>query len=369
MNVALPAIESDLGATFTDLQWVVDAYTLTLAAVILTAGSLADRLGRRLVFAIGLGILSIASLAAGLATDPTFLNIARGVQGVGGAAMFAVSLALVAQEFPAGRERGVARGVYGATIGLAVAFGPLEGGAIVESLGSEWIFFRNVPIGVAAIAISYARVVTFSSALFLLVLTPIRGSEEGCGSTLIVSLFAGAAVLLAAFIAIERRVEQPMLPLGLFKRRAFTGVQVAAFGISASMLALFPYLTLYLQSFLGHGALETGLRYLPLTVANFLVAAAAGALLARVQARVIMAVGLIGTGLGLVLISGVGMRTSGPGCSAGSSWPPAPRRETRSRPEATGGAQPARRPRLRPPREEGELPGQYELDLVARAGV
>ncbi len=198
VNVALPSIEDDLDATFTDLQWVVDAYTLTLAAVVLTAGSLADRLGRRLVFAVGLGIFSVASLVAGLATDPTFLNIARGVQGIGGAAMFAVSLALIAQEFPAGRERGTAMAVYGATIGLAVAFGPLVGGAIVESLGWEWIFFINVPIGVAAIAISYARVresrdpnatgidwpglLTFSSSLFLLVLALIRGNAEGWGS-------------------------------------------------------------------------------------------------------------------------------------------------------------------------------------------
>ena len=323
VNVALPSIEEDLGASFTDLQWVVDAYTLTLAAVVLTAGSLADRLGRRLVFAVGLGIFSVASLVAGLATDPTFLNIARGAQGVGGAAMFAVSLALIAQEFPAGRERGTAMAVYGATIGLAVAFGPLVGGAIVESLGWEWIFFINVPIGVAAIAISYARVresrdpnatgidwpglVTFSSSLFLLVLALIRGNAEGWGSTLIVGLFSAAAALLIAFIAIERRVAEPMLPLGLFKRPAFTGVQVAAFGISASMFALFLYLTLYVQSFLGHGALETGLRYLPLTVVNFLVAAAAATFIVRVQARVIMGVGLIGTGAGLLLISGVGV--------------------------------------------------------------
>ena len=209
VNTALPAIREDLDASFTDLQWVVDAYTLTLAAVVLTAGSLADRLGRRRVFAIGLGIFSVASLVAGLATDPTFLNIARGVQGIGGAAMFAVSLALIAQEFPAGRERGMAMGVYGATIGLAVAFGPLVGGAVVDSLGWEWIFFLNVPIGVAAIAISYLRVresrdpnatsvdwaglVTFSSSLFLLVLALIRGNEEGWGSSLIVGLFAAAA--------------------------------------------------------------------------------------------------------------------------------------------------------------------------------
>ncbi len=323
VNTALPAIEEDLGASFTDLQWVVDAYTLTLAAVVLTAGSLADRLGRRRVFAIGLGVFSLASLVAGLATDPTFLNIARGAQGVGGAIMFAVSLALIAQEFAAGRERGMAMGVYGATIGLAVAFGPLVGGIIVDSLGWEWIFFLNVPIGVVAIALTYARVresrdpsatrvdwgglVTFSSALFLLVLALIRGNEEGWGSSLILGLFGTSAVLLAAFIAIERRVSQPMLPLHLFKRPAFTGVQVAAFGVSASMFALFLYMTLYLQSFLGHSATEAGLIYLPLTVAVFLVAPVAGVLLSRVQARLMMSVGLLGVGAGLLLIAGVGM--------------------------------------------------------------
>ena len=321
VNTALPAIEADLHASFTDLQWVVDAYTLTLAAVVLTAGSLADRLGRRRVFAIGLAIFSVASLVAGLAPDPTFLNIARGVQGVGGAAMFAVSLALIAQEFSAGRERGMAMGVYGATIGLAVAFGPLVGGAIVDGLGWEWIFFLNVPIGVAAIAITYARVresrdpnatrvdwaglATFSSSLFALVLALIRGNDEGWGSTLIVGLFVAAAILLVAFLAIERRVSQPMLPLELFKRPAFTGVQLAAFGISGSMFALFLYLTLYLQNFLGHSPTEAGLRYLPMTVAVFLVAPIAGALLSRVQARVMISLGLVGAGAGLMLMAGV----------------------------------------------------------------
>ena len=327
VNTALPAIEEDLGATFTDLQGVIDAYTLSLAAVVLTAGSLADRLGRRRVFAVGLGIFSLASLMAGLAPDPTFLNVSRGIQGVGGAVMFAVSLALIAQEFPAGRERGTAMGVYGATIGLAVASGPLVGGALVDSLGWESIFFLNVPIGVAAIAITYAKVretrdptatrvdwaglVTFSGSLFLLVLALVRGNEEGWGSSLIVGLLAVSAVLLAAFVVIERRVSEPMLPLHLFKRPAFTGVQVAALGISASMFALFLYMTLYLQSFLGHSATGAGLRYLPLTVAVFLVAPVAGALLSRVQARVMLFLGLLGAGLGLVLIGGV---------QAGDDW-------------------------------------------------
>jgi len=194
VNVALPSIRDDLGASFTDLQWVVDAYALTLAALVLTAGSLADRLGRRRVFVAGLTIFTGASLLCALAPDPTFLNLARAIQGVGGAIMFAVSLALIAQEFVAGRERGMAMGIYGATIGIAVAVGPLVGGALTDSLGWESIFYLNVPIGIAAIAVTCLRVresrdpnatrvdwpgvVTFSAALFLLVLALVRGNDE-----------------------------------------------------------------------------------------------------------------------------------------------------------------------------------------------
>jgi EmrB/QacA subfamily drug resistance transporter len=321
VNTALPAIEEDLDATFTDLQWVIDAYALSLAALVLTAGSLADRLGRRRVFAAGLAIFSVASLLAGLAPDPTFLNVSRALQGAGGAIMFAVSLALVAQEFAPGRERGTAMGVYGATIGVAVAVGPLVGGALTEALGWESIFFLNVPIGAAAIAITYLHVresrdpaatridwpglATFSSALFLLVLALVRGNEEGWGSTPIVAMLAGAAVLLAAFVAIERRVAEPMLPLGLFRRPAFTGVQLAAFAVSGSMFALFLYTTLYLQGFLGHSALEAGVRYLPFTVATFLLAPLAGALLSRVPARLMLSGGLALVGGGLLLMGGL----------------------------------------------------------------
>src|ERR687892_1287182 len=288
VNVALPSIREDLGASFTDLQWVVDAYALTLAALVLTAGSLADRLGRRRLFAVGLAIFTLASLLCALAPDPTFLNLARAIQGVGGAVMFAVSLALIAQEFPAGRERGMAMGLYGATIGVAVAIGPLVGGALTDSLGWESIFYLNVPIGGAAIAVTQAKLResrdpnatgvdwggggTFSTALFLLVLALVRGNEEGWGSAPIVSLLAGAAALFVAFLAIERRVAEPMLPLGLFRRPAFTGVQIAAFAVSGSMFALFLYITLYLQSYLGHSPFEAGLRYLPVTIMSFLVA-------------------------------------------------------------------------------------------------
>ncbi len=321
VNTALPAIQEDLNASFTELQWVIDAYTLALAALVLTAGSLADRLGRRRVFAVGLAIFSLASLAAGLAPDPTFLNISRAVQGIGGAILFAVSLALVAQEFAAGRERGMAMGVYGATIGVSVAIGPLVGGALVDSVGWEWVFFINVPVGIAMIALTYAKLresrdpgatrvdwaglATFSSALFLLVFGLLRGNEEGWGSTFIVSLLGAAAALLVAFVAVESRVKEPMLPLGLFRKPAFTGVQLAALGVSASMFALFLYVTFYLQNHLGHSPLEAGLIYLPFTVVSFFVAAAGGALLGRVPARVLMSVGLGLTGLGLLLMGGI----------------------------------------------------------------
>jgi EmrB/QacA subfamily drug resistance transporter len=306
VNTALPAI---------------DAYTLTLAAVVLTAGSLADRLGRRRVFAAGLALFSVASLVAGLAPDPTFLNIARGVQGIGGAAMFAVSLALIAQEFPAGRERGMAMGVYGATIGLAVAFGPLVGGAIVDGLGWEWIFFLNVPIGIAAVYLSLRQVretrdpnarqvdwvgtVTFSGALLCLVLALLRGNDEGWDSTIILLLFAGAAVLMLAFFIAQARVREPMLPLSLFRIPSFTGVQLGAFAIAGSQFALFLYLTLYLQNILGYSPLEAGVRYLPLTVVSFFVAPLSGQVMHRIQPRFLIGGGLLLAGVGLILMSGV----------------------------------------------------------------
>jgi EmrB/QacA subfamily drug resistance transporter len=325
VNTALPAIQKDLGGSFTDLQWVIDAYALSLAALVLTAGSLADRLGRRRVFAIGLGVFAAASLLCALAPDPTLLNVARGLQGIGGAIMFAVSLALVAQEFPSGPERGMAMGIYGATIGIAVAVGPLVGGLLTDGLGWQSVFLINVPIGLAAIAVTYWKLaesrdpnatridwgglLTFSSALFVLVLALVRGNDEGWGSALIVSLFAAAAVLMAAFVAIERRVAEPMLPLSLFRRRAFTGVQLAAFAVSGSMFALFLYLTLYLQSFLGYSPIDAGLRYLPITIASFIVAPLSGIALAKVQARYLMSGGLALTGVGLLLMGGLNMHS------------------------------------------------------------
>ncbi|HTU78622.1 MAG TPA: MFS transporter [Solirubrobacteraceae bacterium] len=321
VNTALPRLEHSLGASFTDLQWVIDVYSLALATIVLTAGSLADRLGRKRSFLAGLLVFSSASLACALAPSASFLIAARAVQGIGGAIMFALSLALVAQEFPSGRERGTAMGIYGATIGVAVAIGPLVGGALTQSLGWQSVFLLNVPIGLVAIAITATRVAesrdphatradwpgvaTFTSALFMLVFALLRGNAIGWGSAPILALLTGAAALLGAFIAIERASSHPMLPLELFANRAFTGVQIAAFAISASLFALFLYLTLYLQQFLGNSPLGAGERYLPLTIVTFVIAALSAAWVSRVAARAQLGAGLTLAGLGLILMSGL----------------------------------------------------------------
>jgi EmrB/QacA subfamily drug resistance transporter len=320
VNVALPDIQRELGASLSSLQWVVDAYALTLAAFLLTAGSLGDRLGRRRVFALGFGIFTGASFLCGVAGDPTLLNLARGLQGVGGAGMFATSLALIGQEFH-GKDRATAFGVWGATVGGAVAIGPLVGGVITEHLGWEWIFFVNIPIGLAAIALTERKIVnvaakdaepvdlpglvTFSLALFLLIFGLIRGNPEGWGSPLILACLGGAVALLVAFVAIERRSAHPMLDLHLFRNPAFNGVSAVAFGLSAGMFAMFLYLTIYMQGVLDFSPLEAGLRFLPLTILSFVASPIAGSLSHRIPIRVLLGVGLTMVGVGLLLMHGV----------------------------------------------------------------
>jgi EmrB/QacA subfamily drug resistance transporter len=326
VNVALPDISRDLDAGFDDVQWVIDAYALMLAALLLTAGSLADLLGRRRVFVFGLASFTVASILCALAPTALVLILARGAQGIGGAAMFATSLALLAQEFH-GRERGTAFGVWGATTGAAVAIGPLVGGALTSGLGWPSIFLLNLPIGIATMAIALRWVpesrderageidrvglVTFSAALFLFVFALIRGNEAGWGSPLIVVLLAGSGVLLALFIEAERRGSHPMFDLSLFRNRTFAGASIAAFALSASMFAMFLYLTLYLQTILGHSPLETGLRFLPISVLSFVAAAISGKLTARLPARALLGGGLLLVGLGLLLMRGL---------DAGSDW-------------------------------------------------
>ncbi|MBV9004834.1 MAG: MFS transporter [Solirubrobacterales bacterium] len=320
VNVALPKIASSLHASFTDIQWVIDAYALTLASLLLTSGTLADLLGRRLVFAIGLGLFSLTSLLCGLSPSALFLIFARAGQGVGGAIMFATSLALLAQEFQ-GRERGVALGAWGATLGAAAAVGPLLGGGLTEGLGWESIFFINVPVGVAAVVLTCMKVnesrnpegaridwigtVTFTAALFLLVLGVIRGNAVGWGSAEIVVLFAGSALLLVAFVITEATGRNPMLDLRLFRKPTFCGASIVAFAVSASMFAMFLYLTLYLQTILGLSPLQTGLRFLPTTVVMFFVAAASGNLSARMPVRLLLGSGMALVGVGLLLMRGL----------------------------------------------------------------
>jgi EmrB/QacA subfamily drug resistance transporter len=320
VNVALPDIAKALGSSFSDLQWVIDAYALTLAAMLLTFGSTSDRIGRRAIFVVGLGVFSVASLACALSTSPLMLNLARGVQGVGAAAMFATSLALLASAFH-GRERGTAVGIWGATIGAAVAIGPLVGGLLTETIGWEAIFYINIPIGIAAIYIALTKVaeskdpnagptdwaglVTFSGGLFLLIFALVRGNPEGWGSTLIVSFLVGAAVLLVAFVVVEARIAHPMLDLELFRKPTFTGASIAAFALSASMFSMFLYITLYFQNALGMSPLEAGLRFLPLSLLSFFVAPIAGRLSARVPIRALIGGGMALVGVALVLMRGL----------------------------------------------------------------
>lgn len=326
VNVALPDISRDLGSSFSELQWVIDAYALGLATLLLTWGGIADQIGRKRVFLIGLTGFTAASLLCAISPSPLALNIARGLQGMGGAAMFATALALLASAYE-GKDRGTAIGLWGATIGAGVAVGPLLGGILIEVASWHWVFLVNLPIGLIALALAQRFVpesrnpqgrgidvpgaASFSIALFLLIFGIVRGNAEGWGSTLIVGCFSGAAVLLAIFLTIQLRSPKAMFDLSLFRNRSFVGVSLAAFTLSSGMFALFLYITLWIQNGLGYSALEAGLRFLPSTLVSFFAAPLAGKLSTRVAPGAMLA-----TGLGLV---GVGLLTMR-AVDAGSDW-------------------------------------------------
>jgi EmrB/QacA subfamily drug resistance transporter len=318
--VALPNMQRNFDASLTGLQWVVDAYALTLAALILTAGALADRYGRRLVFIAGVVLFTLSSLLCGLAWNITALDVARAVQGIGGAALFATALALIGHEYR-GQDRFGALAAWGATIGAAVACGPLVGGLLTDGIGWRWIFFVNIPVGFFALAVALTRIsesrdagarhtdvlglVTFSAALFLLVFGILRGNALGWSSgTIVLSLVCGA-VLLFAFVVVELRQERPMFDVRLFRQRAFVGVSVATFCIAAGMFAMFPYLSIYLQDILGYSPLATGVRFLPLTAFVFFVPLATRRIAARVPLRLMIGVGLGLVASGLLLMYGL----------------------------------------------------------------
>jgi len=312
VNTALSAIAADLDTDLSGLQWIVDAYTLPLAATVLTAGVLADRFGRRRLFGVGLTVFTVTSLACAAAPSITALNVARAAQGLGAALMFAVSLAVLSNAFPQMQERMKALAAYGATMGGAFAVGPLVGGALTSALDWRWLFLINLPLGVLCLwivrryvaeskdprapRVDLPGLVTLTGGLFLLVYALLRSKG--------IVVYAGAGALLVAFVAIEARVAHPMLPLGLFRNPSFTGAQVGAFGISASLFAMWFYMTLYLQFVLGLSAIEAGLVYMPGTLLNFFVAGSMASVGQRVSPRVLVAGGLalIGTGLALLTL-------------------------------------------------------------------
>ena len=319
VNTAVSAIAADLDTDLSGLQWVIDAYTLPLAATVITAGSLADRFGRRRLFTIGLGIFTATSLVCAAAQSITMLNAARAAQGLGAAIMFAVSLALLSQAFPRIEERVKALAAYGATMAGSFAIGPLVGGALTSALDWQWIFLINLPLGLVCLwivgrfvvessdprapRVDRPGLVTLTAGLFLLVFALLRANEEGWGSTMILASFGGAAAMLCAFLAVEARVAQPMLPLRFFRNPSFAGAQVAAFGISASLFAMWLYMTLYLQQTLGLSAIEAGLVYVPGTLVNFVVAGSMASVGGRISPRVLMATGLALVGGGQALLT------------------------------------------------------------------
>jgi EmrB/QacA subfamily drug resistance transporter len=318
--VAIPDIQQGLHASFSQIQWVIDAYALTLASLLLTAGVLADRYGRRLLFAIGLVIFTLGSLLCGLAQDPVMLILSRSGQGIGGAIMFATSLALLGNSFR-GRDRGVAFGAWGAITGVAVSLGPILGGVITTEISWRAIFLVNVPIGVVAVAITWWRVDESRSphpgrpdwigfglltgGLISLVYGLIRAGETSWGEAGVLICLVLGGVLLVAFAIGEARVTDPMFDLGLFRVPTFDGGLIAAFCMNGSLFAMLLYLVLYLQYALGYSALQTGLRLLLISGPTLITATVAGRLSERMPVRWLIGPGLVLVGAGLFLMTGL----------------------------------------------------------------
>jgi EmrB/QacA subfamily drug resistance transporter len=318
---ALPAIQRDLGASLEDLEWTVNAYTLSFAVLLMTGSALGDRYGRRRLFAIGLGLFAAASAACALSTDASALIAARAVQGAGAAMIMPVALGLLNGAFPPER-RGWATGIYGSVTGLAAIVGPVLGGLITEHIAWQWIFWLNVPIAMVAILLVLRRIGEIrgpGGALDLpgLVLAAgsalgvtwalVRGNAAGWSSAETLSTLLGGVVFGVLFVIRELRARTPMLPLRLFRSPAFSAGNAAVFFINASLTSAIFFTAQFHQVALGHGAVEAGLRLLPWGVAPFLIAPRAGALTDRIGERPLIIAGtlLLGIGMGwIALISG-----------------------------------------------------------------
>src|SRR3954471_4003649 len=320
VNVALPDIATDLRTSFTELQWVVDIYALALAAFVLGAGSLADLFGRRKLYLIGLVLFALASLACGLAPGPGFLIAARGIQGIGGAIMFATTIALINTSYE-GRDRGTAFGVWGAVVGASAALGPILGGALTE-LSWRWIFFVNLPVCVLAVALTVSAVhearqpdaprpdvpgiALFTLGAGAVVFGLVRAAADGWGRAQAWGPIAGGLVLLAGWVAVERRSRAPMLDVGLFRSPSFTGIMLGALVLNGAAFAELVYVSLWLQSIGGLSPLQAGCVFIPLSALSFGVSAVAGRWLQTLSPRLVLGGGLMLIGVGGLLMALVG---------------------------------------------------------------
>jgi EmrB/QacA subfamily drug resistance transporter len=314
VNVALPTMERDLHVSLSSLEWVVIAYALTFAALLITGGKLADLYGRRRIFVLGLIVFTLSSLACGLAPTAGYLIAFRAVQGVGAALMNPATLSIIVATFPP-KERGQAIGIWAGTSALALAIGPLAGGLIAEHLNWNWIFFVNVPVGVVALIVSQFAIresrdtsheqsidlpglVTSAGFLFSLSYALVEGNSHGWTSPEILGLFAAAAVLFAAFVFVEYRQRLAMLDLSLFRIGAFTGANVVALLVSLAMFGVFFYVSLYIQNILGYSAVQAGAMFLPMVLLISFIAPVAGRLSDLLGPRWLM-----GGGMALVSVS------------------------------------------------------------------
>jgi EmrB/QacA subfamily drug resistance transporter len=306
VTTAIPVIRTDLGASLSSLEWTVNAYTLSFAVLLLTGAALGDRFGRRRVFAFGIAVFTLASVAAALAPSVEALNVARAVQGLGGAIVLPLTLTILSAAVPA-EKRGIALGAWGGIAGLAVAFGPLVGGAVVEGISWHWIFWLNVPIGLILIPLALTRLNEsygastrldlpglglVSVGLFGIVWALIRGNEQGWGSPEILTAFGVGFAFVAAFVAWELRAEQPMLPLRFFRSAAFTLSNLASLFMYFGMFGSIFLLSQFFQTVQGYSPFGSGLRILPWTLAPMFIAPVAGALSDRIPPKLIVGVGL-----------------------------------------------------------------------------
>jgi EmrB/QacA subfamily drug resistance transporter len=319
VTTAIPVIHKDLHASLQGLEWTVNAYTLTFAVLLLTGAALGDRFGRRRLFVLGLGIFTAASAFAALAPSIEALNVARALQGVGGAIVMPLTLTLLSAAVPAER-RGLALGAWGGIGGLAIALGPLVGGAVVQGISWQWIFWLNVPIGVVLIPLAWRRLeesrgsnaaldlrglVLASAGLLGVVWGLVRGNSVGWASGEIVGALVAGAVLVALFVLWELRAEAPMLPMRFFRNRTFAQANVASLFMSFGMFGSIFLLAQFFQTVQGYSPFGSGLRILPWTAMPIVVAPIAGALSDRIPGPRIMGVGLALQAIGLGWIAAV----------------------------------------------------------------